>query len=110
MLCEAFMGVKRWAEAAGSWPPATDRGKGVESLTARPAGLPPVIVVSDSGPLIALAKIDALPVLVGLYSEILIPPSVLEETVGAGLRLGVVDAQAVEARRLGKRASPLGPT
>lgn len=56
-----------------------------------------MIVVSDSGPLIALAKIDALSVLFGLYSEVLIPPSVLEETVGAGLRLGVVDAQAVEA-------------
>lgn len=56
-----------------------------------------MIVISDSGPLIALAKIDALPVLFGLYSEVLIPPSVLEETVGAGLRLGVADAQAVEA-------------
>lgn len=56
-----------------------------------------MIVISDSGPLIALAKIDALPVLFGLYPEVLIPPSVLEETVGAGLRLGVVDAQAVAA-------------
>jgi uncharacterized protein len=51
-----------------------------------------VIVVSDAGPLIALARIDTLSILFELSSEILIPPQVFEETILAGIRIGEKDA------------------
>jgi predicted nucleic acid-binding protein len=43
-----------------------------------------VIVVSDSGPLIALANIGQLDLLSALYGEILIPKAVYEEVVKGG--------------------------
>ena len=60
-----------------------------------------MIVVSDAGPLMALAKIDALSVLFELYPEILIPPAVFEETVRAGIRLGQKDALEISAFHAG---------
>jgi predicted nucleic acid-binding protein len=43
-----------------------------------------VIVVSDSSPLIALARIGRLDLLAGLYGRILIPPEVRDEVTLAG--------------------------
>ncbi|HEY2291741.1 MAG TPA: DUF3368 domain-containing protein [Thermoanaerobaculia bacterium] len=54
-------------------------------------------IVSDAGPLMALAKVDGLAVLFRLFPRILIPPAVHEETVVAGQRLGAPDAALVEA-------------
>ena len=42
-----------------------------------------MIVVSNAGPLIALARIERLDVLPALYQEIAIPPAVREEVLGA---------------------------
>jgi predicted nucleic acid-binding protein len=56
-----------------------------------------VKVVSDSGPLLALAKVDGLGALFRLFPQILIPPAVYEETVVAGQRLGAPDAALLEA-------------
>jgi predicted nucleic acid-binding protein len=56
-----------------------------------------VKVVADAGPLMALAKVDALAVLFRLYPKVLTPPAVYEETVVAGQRLGVPDAALLEA-------------
>lgn len=55
-------------------------------------------VVADAGPLIALAKVDGLDVLVGLYQPILIPPAVHAEAVEAGRELGAPDALALDGR------------
>ncbi len=54
-------------------------------------------IVSDAGPLMALAKVDGLAVLFRLFPRILIPPAVYEETVIAGQRLGAPDATLLEA-------------
>ena len=54
-------------------------------------------VVSDAGPLMALAKVDGLSALFRLYPQILISPAVHEETVVAGQRLGAPDAALLEA-------------
>ena len=43
-----------------------------------------MIVVSNSGPLIVLAKIDRLTLLQGLYREVLIPKAVEQEVTGMG--------------------------
>jgi predicted nucleic acid-binding protein len=56
-----------------------------------------VKVVSDAGPLMALAKIDGLNALFRLFPRILIPPAVHEETVVAGQRLGAPDAALLDA-------------
>jgi predicted nucleic acid-binding protein len=56
-----------------------------------------VKVVSDAGPLMALAKVDGLSALFRLFPQILIPPAVHEETVIAGQRLGAPDAALLEA-------------
>jgi predicted nucleic acid-binding protein len=56
-----------------------------------------VKVVSDAGPLLALAKVDGLSALFRLFPQILIPPAVHEETVVAGQRLGAPDAVLLEA-------------
>jgi len=56
-----------------------------------------MIVVADTGPLLALAKIDALYLLEDLYGQVFIPPAVQVEAVMAGLAQGVSDAVALEA-------------
>ena len=56
-------------------------------------------IVSDAGPLMALAKVDGLAVLFRLFPRILIPPAVYEETVVAGQRLGALDAALVKAHQ-----------
>ena len=52
-------------------------------------------VVSNAGPLIALGKLGQLGLLLKLYGDIIIPHAVYYEVVVNGLRLGAVDAQAV---------------
>ena len=52
----------------------------------------PKIIVADTGPLIALALVDLLGVLPGLFSEVYVPPSVLLEATGDAGRPG---AQAI---------------
>lgn len=44
-----------------------------------------MIVVSNAGPLIALARIDHLALIQGLYGNVLIPRAVEQEVVGMGL-------------------------
>lgn len=51
-----------------------------------------MIVVSDSGPLLALGKTEGLGALFRLFPSILTPPAVYEEAVTAGVRLGAPDA------------------
>jgi uncharacterized protein len=51
-----------------------------------------VIVVSDAGPLMALAKTGGLGALFSLFPSIITSPAVYEEVVTAGLRLGAPDA------------------
>jgi predicted nucleic acid-binding protein len=55
-----------------------------------------VKIVADAGPLIALAKVDGLDVLFGLYPHVLTPPAVYEEAVSAGVRLGAPDADVLD--------------
>lgn len=55
-------------------------------------------VVSDAGPLMALAKVGGLDVLFRLYPKVLTPPAVFDELVAAGLRLGAPDAPLLAAR------------
>ena len=55
-------------------------------------------VVSDSGPLMALAKIGELDVLFRLFPTIQTPPSVHAELITAGLRLGAPDVAALQER------------
>lgn len=56
-----------------------------------------MIVVSDSGPLMTLAKVGGLGTLRQLYTSILIPPAVYDEAVIAGLALKADDATLLEA-------------
>ena len=51
---------------------------------------------SNAGPLIALGKLGALPLLVRLFSEVVIPSAVYEEVVVNGRQLGEPDAYATE--------------
>lgn len=55
-----------------------------------------MIVISDAGPLLALAKVGGLRVLFDLFPNILTPPGVYEEAVAAGLRLGAPDAAVLD--------------
>ncbi len=55
-----------------------------------------MIVVADAGPLIALAKIDALDAL-SLYPSILIPPAVYREAIAPDREPQAPDALALEA-------------
>ncbi len=55
-----------------------------------------MIVISDSGPLMALAKVGGLEMLRQLYTSILIPPAVYDEAVTAGLALQADDATLLE--------------
>jgi predicted nucleic acid-binding protein len=55
-----------------------------------------VKVVSNSGPLMALAKVGQIHLLTSLYEEILIPSAVYEETVANGLARGESDAISIQ--------------
>lgn len=55
-----------------------------------------MIVVSDAGPLMALAKMDGLGALFSLFPSILTPQAVYEEVVTAGLRLSALDAMLLQ--------------
>lgn len=80
-----------------------------------------MIVVSDAGPLMALAKVDALDVLFRLFPKVLTPPAVHHELIAEGMRLGAPDATLLQDRyRSGElkvvspldahlSAGPLGP-
>ena len=52
-------------------------------------------VVSDAGPLMALAKLNLLHLLKALYSYVHIPQSVYDETVTEGMRQGYEDARTL---------------
>jgi len=53
-------------------------------------------VVSNSGPLIALAKLNQLSVLKRLFQQLLIPQAVYEEAVIRGMTQGYPDALAIK--------------
>jgi len=53
-------------------------------------------VVLDSGPLMALAKLNLLPLLKKLYGEVCIPEGVYHESVTQGKKRGYEDAQTIE--------------
>lgn len=53
-------------------------------------------VVSNAGPLIALARLGRLGLLNQLYGIVLIPPEVYQEVVVNGLRLGAPDAEVAQ--------------
>jgi predicted nucleic acid-binding protein len=55
------------------------------------------IVVADTGPLLALAKIDALWLLQFVYTNIWITPLVAHESIDAGSRIGASDAFIIAA-------------
>jgi predicted nucleic acid-binding protein len=54
-------------------------------------------VVTDSGPLIVLAKISHLHLLPILYTEVIIPPAVYHEVIVVGQTRGYADAEALQA-------------
>lgn len=62
----------------------------------KPRSESPAIVVSNAGPLIALAKINALNLLTELYGRIYTVESVYHETVTEGLKLGAPDAPRIQ--------------
>ena len=53
-------------------------------------------VVADTGPLIALAKIEALHLLRNLYQQVITGPAVYTEAVTAGMAMNAPDAAALE--------------
>lgn len=53
-------------------------------------------VVSNTGPLITLAKLNLLHLLKQLYGEVLLPQSVYEEAVIEGIRRGFEDAHTLQ--------------
>lgn len=60
-------------------------------------------VVSNSGPLMALAKLGLLDLLPQLYEEVLVPAAVYAEVVARGTRLGYPDALPVQVATEKKR-------
>ncbi len=56
-----------------------------------------MIVVADAGPLLALAKIEALGLLRDLYQSVVTGPTVYTEAVTAGLAMGAGDAEVLNA-------------
>ena len=64
-----------------------------------------MVVVSNASPLIIMSKLGQLNLLPQLYDQVLIPQTVYEEVVVAGLRDGHTDAIAVDHMvRLGRIA------
>lgn len=55
-----------------------------------------MIAIADAGPLMALAKINALSLLSHLYSKVFITPAIYAETVTAGQALNAPDADFIE--------------
>ena len=55
-----------------------------------------MITISDSSPLILIAKLNQLNLLKELYSEILIPEEVYRETIVKGKEEGYSDAHKIE--------------
>jgi len=55
-----------------------------------------LIVVADTGPLLALAKVNGLDLLRALYPHVFTPPAVYHEAVEAGLELGADDARSLQ--------------
>jgi hypothetical protein len=55
-----------------------------------------MIAVTDSGPLISLAKLDHLRLLPVLYERVVIPRAVYDEVVTIGLRRGYPDARVAD--------------
>ena len=53
-------------------------------------------VVADTGPLIALAKVDALNLLRDLYQQVVTGPTVYTEAVTAGMAMNAADAAALQ--------------
>jgi len=66
--------------------------------------------VTNAGPLIVLAKLNRLPLLTELYSNVSVPLAVHDEVVRTGLRRGHEDAWVVEAflKQVDWRPVPLG--
>ena len=56
-----------------------------------------MIAVADSGPMIALAKLNHLRLLPAMYERVVIPRAVYDEVVTIGLRRGYPDASVAEA-------------
>jgi predicted nucleic acid-binding protein len=71
------------------------------------------LLVADSGPLIGLSIIDAVGLLPRLYREVMVPPAVLGEVVGAASYLPGADllrkAPWLRVRELRHAADPLLP-
>lgn len=59
------------------------------------AGQPSAVVVSNAGPLIALAKLNLLHLLPVLYGQVYFTQSVYDETVSEGQRYGHEDARTL---------------
>jgi len=64
----------------------------MKSLGASDLGM----VVSDSGPLIVLAKLNVLYLLKVLYRRVYVPASVYDEAVAEGLRRGYSDSRTIQ--------------
>lgn len=56
-----------------------------------------MIAVTDSGPLIALAKLNHLRLLPAIYDLVLVPQAVYDEVITVGLRRGYPDANIADA-------------
>lgn len=54
-----------------------------------------MIVIADTGPLIAFAKINGFDALFSFSPHVLIAPKVYEESITEGIRLGAEDAQLI---------------
>ena len=56
-----------------------------------------MIAVADTGPLLALAKVNALDLLTQLYRPVITTPTVFTEAVTAGLAQNAPDVYVLEA-------------
>ena len=55
-----------------------------------------MMVIADTGPLLALAKVQALGLLKSLYRQVITSPTVYTEAVTAGLAMGAADAELLQ--------------